>query len=98
MHNQLGMKYKRVKPISHSANDEKNLVLRQQFAMKFLNIDLSQKVVLSIDESWVGQTDFRRMKWTFPGCTNSVAQKQMAPRLSLIAALDTNGSLFFALS
>jgi len=28
MHKNLGMKYKKIKPISHRANDDKNLILR----------------------------------------------------------------------
>ena len=50
---QMGMKYKKVVHIPLKANSEKNLVLRQQWALKFFSILGHQKVVLAIDETWV---------------------------------------------
>ena len=46
----LKMRYKLVKPLSWMTNSHKNLILRQQFAAVFLNIDLSKKVVLNIED------------------------------------------------
>ena len=54
-------------------------------------------MVLNIDETWLGMSDFRRTKWALPNSTNSVAQLQIVPRISMIAALDTNGQVFFSL-
>ncbi len=42
-------------------------------------------------------SDFRRMKWRARGSTNSVAMKQVAPRVSMIVALDSQGSVFLTL-
>ena len=75
LHHHLGMKYKKVKAVSWKANDPKNLILRQQFARSFLELDLNKKVVINVDETWLGMSDFRRMKWTFPGQLGSVAKK-----------------------
>jgi hypothetical protein len=50
-----------------------------------------------VDETWLGMTDFRRMKWRENGNTNSVATKQVVPRISMIVALDTKGSIFLTL-
>jgi DNA-binding LytR/AlgR family response regulator len=44
------MRYKKVKPTAWMANSPRNLVLRQQFALAFLDIDLSKKIVINIDE------------------------------------------------
>ena len=71
--------------------------MRQQFALEFFKIDLSKKVVINIDETWLGMSDFRRTKRALPNSTNSVAQLQIVPRISMIAALDTNGQVFFSL-
>ena len=62
-----------------------------------MNIDLKRKNIINIDETWLGMTDFRRMQWQFPGLPNSVAKKQMSPRVSMIAALDTSGRIHVSL-
>ena len=49
----MGMRYRKVVHVPLHANSEMNLVLRQQWALKYLEIMQHQKVVLSIDESWV---------------------------------------------
>ena len=40
----LKMSYRKVKPISWFENSAKSKILRQQFALAFLDIDLDQKV------------------------------------------------------
>ena len=50
--------------------------------------------VINVDETWLGMTDFRRMKWREKGTTNSVPAKQVASRISMIVAFDTKGSVF----
>ena len=42
-------------------------------------------------------TDFRRMKWRPAGSSNSIARKLMVPRVSMIAAVDTDGEVFLSL-
>ena len=97
MHHHMGMRYKKVKATSWQANSNRSLILRQQFAKSFLNQDLHKKNIINIDETWLGMSDFRRMKWTFLGRPNSVAKKQMQPRVSMITALDTRGSIYISL-
>ena len=63
MREDLGMRYKKVKSVSIHANSPKNMVLRQQFALKYIELLRRGKTILCIDESWLGMTDFRRMKW-----------------------------------
>ena len=62
--------------------------------MAYLGLDRAKKVILNIDESWLDTMDYRRMKWRAYGTTNSVAKKQVAPRISMIMALDTLGNLY----
>ena len=62
--------------------------------MAYLGLDRGKKIILNIDESWVDTMDYRRMKWRAFGTTNSVAKKQVAPRISMIMALDTLGNLY----
>ena len=51
-------------------------------------------MIINIDESWLDYSDYRRMKWRVKGTSNSVAKKQVAPRISMIMALDTLGNVY----
>lgn len=55
------------------------------------------KIILNIDETWLGTSDFRRRKWMFRVDNPTVAQMYIAPRVSMISALDTNGEVYFSL-
>ena len=72
---EMNMRYKRIVGTSWQGNSNKNLILRQQFALEFLNIDLTKKTVINVDETWIGSTDFNRMKWSKLGRPNSVPKK-----------------------
>ena len=63
MRKDLGMRFKKVIPVSIHANSETNLVCRQQFALKFIELLAADKIILNIDETWLGMCDFRRQKW-----------------------------------
>jgi hypothetical protein len=56
------------------------------------------KVIVNLDESWLGESDFRRMKWGPRKGTNSMRERVVAPRVTLIMAHDSNGELFMSLS
>ena len=60
-------------------------------------MDITKKIIINIDESWLGKSDFRRFSWSPQGVTNSVPQKQIQPRISMIAGLDTNGQIYLSL-
>ncbi len=62
-----------------------------------MGIDLTNKTIVNIDETWLGMSDFKRMKWAKIGKPNSVPKKNIAPRISLMVALDSNGSSVGAL-
>ena len=87
----MGMRYRKVLPLSVHANTAKNLVCRQQFALKFIELLQRGKTILNVDETWLGMSDFRRRKWQAAGSTNSVPHLQITPRISMISALDTQG-------
>jgi hypothetical protein len=63
MREELGMRFRKIKTVSLHSNSEKNLVLRQRWALEFLAQSRKKKVFLNIDETWIGMSDFRRMKW-----------------------------------
>lgn len=67
------MKFKKLVHITMNTNSDRNLVLRQQFALKYIELLISGRTILNIDETWCGMSDMRRMKWRVPGSTNSHA-------------------------
>jgi hypothetical protein len=97
LHDDLNLRYKRINSISWQGNSAKNKILRQQFAMTFLKLDLREKLVINVDETWLGMSDFRRMKWCSTGRSNSVPKKNLQPRISMITSLDTTGSVMLSL-
>jgi hypothetical protein len=59
----MGMKFRKVHHIALSANSQRSLVLRQKWAIALLRHDLTKTVILNLDETWLGMSDFRRRKW-----------------------------------
>ena len=60
---------------------------------------LSQgKRIINVDETWISETEYRRRMWcpTHAPCT--ITDRSVTPRLSVIAALDTDGRIYFALN
>ena len=93
----VGMRYKKIKPITVNTNSEKNLVLRQQFAQNLIKLLQSGKRVLNVDQTWIGATDFRRMKWMPKDSRNSIPMVSVVPRITMFAGLDTEGELYLSL-
>ena len=92
------MRYRKVRHVANSANSATSKVVRQHWALAFLKSYKNNRVYLNLDETWLGMSDFRRMKWQIPGSNNSVAAFQMAPRVSMFVALDTLGNVYLSLS
>ena len=54
--------------------------------------------ILNIDESQLADSNFTRKMWCSPKSTASVPVVPIIPRLSLIAAVDSEGRLYFSLT
>lgn len=54
--------------------------------------------IINVDESWLNNTRFLRRLWTPTDAPATFSDKQVAPRISLLLALDTNGKMWFALT
>ena len=72
--------------------------MRQLFADRLLTQLKGNTRVLNVDETWINQGDMRHMKWRRKGQTNSISDKAIRPRLSVIAAIDTEGEAYMSLS
>ena len=58
----------------------------------------NKRRIINVDESWLNQTRFLRRIWAPTDAAGTFTDKQVAPRLSLIAALDTEGRIWFSLT
>ena len=97
LRNALSMRYKRVKRVAIQANSEASLVKRKACAEVLLNAFKEGKRILNIDETWLNETDFRRCKWRRRGESNSLSSKSVSPRISMLAAVDNFGGLYFSM-
>ena len=59
MKKDLNMSFRKIQAVSVRTNSEKNLVLRQQFAVNLIQVLKSGKRVLNVDQTWLGMSDFR---------------------------------------
>ena len=62
----IGMKYKKVEKLPLHLNTPRNLILRQQWAMRFVKL-FDQYNFINVDESWASESNFLRRKWQHPG-------------------------------
>ena len=73
-------------------------MLRQQYAKIMLPLLLEGKRIINIDESSVPFLDFRRAKWAPIGQKNTVPIKDLSAKVNMLAALDTQGNVYAALT
>ena len=95
---QMGLRYRKVKHIANTANSTTGKIVRQQWAIQFIEKYHKDRIYLNLDETWLGMSDFRRMKWQAPGSNNSVPAFQMAPRVTMLTACDTLGNVYVSLT
>ena len=53
---------------------------------------------INVDESWLNGTRFLRRIWAPVDAAGTFTDKQVAPRISLLAALDTDGKIWCSLT
>jgi hypothetical protein len=63
-----------------------------------LDLLQKQKRIINVDESWLGETDFRRKMWGPKDQTNSLRERTISPRVTLIIAYDNNGMVHLSFS
>ena len=63
-----------------------------------IDLLLSGKQVINVDESWVNETNFTNMMWCQGSTARTITSKSVNPRLAIIAALSTNGDVYFSLT
>jgi len=58
----------------------------------------SGKRIINIDETWLNQSNFVRKIWCPSKSTATIPLKSINPSLSMIAALDNEGRIYFSLN
>ena len=94
----LGFSYRRAKLVSVQSNSVRCRVMRQQYALKMMELLRDGKRILNVDESWLNEVSFQRKIWFPKDRPSTVTRQAVAPRVSLIAAMDTEGRVWFSLS
>ena len=98
MNEDMGLRYRRTRKIVVQANSQRCLVERQQYALIMLNQLEAGKRIIVVDETWLNESNFIRKSWSSPKMPGTVVRKAITPSLSMIAALDTDGRVYFSLS
>ena len=94
---ELGLRYKKFKQLAPQTNRLRNLVCRQQYAIKMLEVLASGRRVINVDESWLNTMAFRRHSWTKVGKSNARPTKELSTRVAILAAIDNRGKAFISL-
>ena len=98
LRSRFNMRFRKIREIAFQGNRERNLALRCMYAQRFLQVLQDGYRLINIDETWLNQLEFNRAKWCQKGETNSLPTKSMTPRISMIAAVSSNGELYCALT
>ena len=89
------VKTKRVLPQSNSA---RVLIQRQQFALTLLRLLEAGTRVINVDETWLNESSYQRRTWAPRDGMGNAKLNTVTPRLSMIAALDTDGKSWLSLA
>ena len=98
MKQEMGLRYRMTRKVPQQANTQRCLVLRQQYAMKMLELLKEDTLIINIDESWINETNYIRKLWLPPNSPGTVPIKAVSHRLSLITALDSEGRIYYSLT
>ena len=88
----------KTKKLPAGSNTAKSVILRQQYALRILPLLERGTRIINIDETWLNETSFVRRKWAPRDGMGNTKLNTVAPRLSMIAAMDTEGRVWFSLS
>ena len=94
----FGQTYRKVTHLAPKQNSDRNIILRQRWAMAFLEVVKQKSRIINVDESALTYLDFRRRIWAEKGSSHGMRLPQVSPRLSLIMAIDNHGKVYASLT
>ena len=74
------------------------MIQRQHYAMTLINLLDQGKRIINVDETWINESSFIRKLWASRDGTGNVDLRLITPRVSMIAALDTCGNVWYSLT
>ena len=92
------MSFIKAKKLHPNANSVRVLIQRQQYALTLLPLLEQGKRIINVDETWINETSFVRRVWSKRGGEGNCKLNTVLPRVSMIAALDSNGEVWFSLT
>ena len=98
MREDCGLSYRRTRAQTPLRNLPVNLVVRQQYAVTLLQQHSNGRRVINVDESSLNCLNYPERLWLPQGLGTQVSVPPLTPRLSLLAAIDTEGRVYAALS
>ena len=92
---EMGLKWKRARPQARYVNSGNNVKLRRTFALKMLEVCKQRKVIVNFDETCIRGTTGRAYTWAYKGTNPSRYHFKEVKDLALLAAISTEGDIFF---
>ena len=92
------LSFVKAKKLAPGTNTEKSRVLRQQYALMMLPLLENKTRIINVDETWLNESSFIRKTWAPRNGLGNVSLNSVMPRLSMIAALDNDGHVWFSLN
>ena len=90
-----GLRYKKIRKVPLQGNGDRQLILRQQYSLKYLQLPPDKRVII-IDETWLGSHEMRVFKYGLKGLPNSVPAYSQVLRTTLITACDSLGNVYIS--
>ena len=90
--------YRMIRDPGLLVNSDKSKVLRQKYAFTVMNLLKEGHRIVNVDESNLDTLTFLRYGWQRKDLRATGLTKQLGARLTLIAAIDSDGRLWYTLS
>ena len=94
----LGLKYRRLKPVKETHNHPLVLTERKNASEIMISLIRDGRVLVNIDETVISQTTFHSKVWSSGKEGFAPKENRWRDSLKLIAAIDTEGRLFYSVS
>ena len=98
MRKNLNLTYRKILQLALQQNSDKNLILRQRWAIAYLGFVKSKKRIINFDESAFKIMDYRRKIWAPKGSSHGIRIPAVSPRISMICAIDNTGRVLMSMT
>ena len=93
----FGLKFQKVRKVPRAANTDRNLYVRQHYAMKMLDLQAQQYRIINFDETPMMNAIGLTKGWCMKNRHSSAAEQIIWPRVTCIFAIDNTGGGYYSL-